>query len=430
MTIEQDIDRLYQLPLAEFIAERNALVKRGGADAGRVKAFEKPNAAAWAVNQIYWRDRRLYDAVVKTATRSRKAHSDALTGKKTDVPFAEAAHAAAVRDAVDRGQALLRQFGDAATESTMAAVRETLNALPVDEAAARPGRLTRPIEAAVGFGALGDLLRGAAIRPAATAEVVRFSAPVSKKAKDRVDPAEQRAKDEAAAALRELTAKKQALESSLKTARASLAAMEEDRRDVAARLEKIDAGVKRLGAEVEQLTRELQSVERPTHSDSGADDFARAMADVVRLPPDPRSRVRATSRTSPLTTGGPSKPAAAAQDQDDDDAGSSGFAANGVDRRELRKLKRGDYLPGDRLDLHRMTAAEAVAAVKRLIERSRSRHRCICIVHGRGLHSEGNVAVLKSRVRESLRQNGAVLAFSDAPVADGGAGAVYVLLRK
>jgi DNA-nicking Smr family endonuclease len=38
--------------------------------------------------------------------------------------------------------------------------------------------------------------------------------------------------------------------------------------------------------------------------------------------------------------------------------------------------------------------------------------------------------VLKSRVRESLRQNQAVLAFSDAPVADGGAGAVYVLLRK
>jgi chromosome segregation ATPase len=68
--------------------------------------------------------------------------------------------------------------------------------------------------------------------------------------------------DEAAAALRELAARKQALESSLKTARGSLAALEEDRRDMAARLEKIDAGIKRLGAEVEQLTRELQAVER------------------------------------------------------------------------------------------------------------------------------------------------------------------------
>jgi hypothetical protein len=260
MAVEQDIDRLYQLPLSEFIAERNALAKRAGGDAARVKALEKPSAAAWAVNQLYWSDRRLYDGVVKTATRAHKAHSDALTGKKADVPLAEAAKAAAVRDAADRAEAILRQSGDAATEATLAAVRETLNALPVDEAAASPGRLVRPIQAAVGFGALGDLLRGAAIRPAATAEVVRFSGPASKKTKDRVDPAEHRARDEAAAALKELAARKQALESSLATARGSLAALEEDRRDMTARLEKIDAGIKRLGAEIERLTRELLTI--------------------------------------------------------------------------------------------------------------------------------------------------------------------------
>jgi DNA-nicking Smr family endonuclease len=152
------------------------------------------------------------------------------------------------------------------------------------------------------------------------------------------------------------------------------------------------------------------------------------MADVVRLPPDPRSRVRAPPRTSPVIAGGPSKPAPAAQP--DEAESSSEFAANGVDRRELRKLKRGDYSPGDRLDLHRMTATDAVAAVKQFIERSRPRHRCVCIVHGRGLHSEGNVAVLKSRVREGLRHNRAVLAYADAPPNDGGSGAVYVLLRK
>jgi hypothetical protein len=262
MAVEQDIDRLYQLPLSEFIAERNALARRAGSETARVKALEKPNAAAWAVNQLYWRDRRLYDAVVKTSTRLRTAHGHALTGKKTDVPLAEAARAAAVRDAVDRAEALLKQFGDAATEATMTAVRETLNALPVDEGMPHPGRLVRPIQAAVGFGALGDLLRGASIRPAATADVVRFSPAASKKAKDRGDSAEQRARDEAAAALRELAARKQALESSLATARTSLAALEEDRRDTIARLEKIDAGIKRLGVEAEQLARGLQSIAR------------------------------------------------------------------------------------------------------------------------------------------------------------------------
>ena len=78
-----------------------------------------------------------------------------------------------------------------------------------------------------------------------------------------------------------------------------------------------------------------------------------------------------------------------------------------------------------------MTAAEASAAVKQFLDRSRHRHhRCVCIVHGRGLHSAGSVPVLKTRVRECLRADRSVLAYADAPRADGGAGAVYVLLRK
>jgi DNA-nicking Smr family endonuclease len=52
------------------------------------------------------------------------------------------------------------------------------------------------------------------------------------------------------------------------------------------------------------------------------------------------------------------------------------------------------------------------------------------VVHGRGLHSAGNVAILKSRVRAALREHPAVLAFTDAPRTDGGQGAVYVLLRR
>ena len=107
-----------------------------------------------------------------------------------------------------------------------------------------------------------------------------------------------------------------------------------------------------------------------------------------------------------------------------------GYVAPGVDRRELRKIKRGDYVAGDVLDLHGQTAAEAVAKVKRFIDSRRNRHRCVCIVHGRGLHSKGNVSVLKTRVRQYLRRHPAVLAYADAPRTDGGGGAAYVLLRK
>ena len=157
------------------------------------------------------------------------------------------------------------------------------------------------------------------------------------------------------------------------------------------------------------------------------------MADVRRLPPDRRGdRLHArpvaddARAPAPPSTTRPSSRQPAAPDVQDEGL----FAANGVDRRELRKLKRGDYQPSDSLDVHGMTAAQADASVRCFIERCRARHRCVCIVHGRGLRSPGNAPVLKPRVRDVLRGHRAVLAFADAPRDAGGAGAVYVLLRR
>jgi len=162
----------------------------------------------------------------------------------------------------------------------------------------------------------------------------------------------------------------------------------------------------------------------PDHQDaSDAELFERAMADVVRIMPDPRGRIRSSSPASP--------PPRSETTTDPADDGDVDFVAPGVDRREIRKLKRGEYAVADRRDLHGMTVPEACQAVRRFIENSwHGRHRCVCIVHGRGLHSEGHSSVLKSRVRECLRLNQAVLAYADAPRSDGGPGAAYVLLRK
>lgn len=147
------------------------------------------------------------------------------------------------------------------------------------------------------------------------------------------------------------------------------------------------------------------------------------MRDVVPLESDPRGRVRAAPRR---TAPSPTAPAPATDRDEPHD-----FAAHGVDRREIRKLKQGAYDVSGRHDVHGMTAAEALASVQRFIDNSRHRgHRCVCIVHGRGLHSRDNAPVLKTRIRAWLRSHRAVLGYSDAPVADGGSGAVYVLLRK
>jgi len=169
---------------------------------------------------------------------------------------------------------------------------------------------------------------------------------------------------------------------------------------------------------------------RPTDADdarrdgaSELDAFAAEMRDVVRLQQDPRGRVRSAPRISP--------PRDAPPESVPIDAAEGDFVAHGVDHREIRKLKHRKYEPGARCDLHGMTVAEARAAVERLIARSRERrYRCICIIHGRGLHSTGNPPILKTRVREYLRSHRSVLAYADAPASDGGPGAVYVLLRK
>jgi DNA-nicking Smr family endonuclease len=167
---------------------------------------------------------------------------------------------------------------------------------------------------------------------------------------------------------------------------------------------------------------------RTTDPDADVDPLAEAMADVIPLVPDGRGRVRA----APAVTTRPKakSPAPSSPAQEDGTEAEEGYVAPGVDRRELRKIKRGDYAPGSVLDLHGQTAAEALASVKHFIDSRRGRHKCVCIVHGRGLHSKDNVSVLKTRVRQYLRQQPAVLAYADAPRTDGGRGAVYVLLRK
>jgi len=153
------------------------------------------------------------------------------------------------------------------------------------------------------------------------------------------------------------------------------------------------------------------------------DALAREMRDVVPLEPDPRGRVRGVLPVSP--------PRHSPEPTEHADVSDTDFVAHGVDRREIRKLKKGGYLIRGRHDVHGMTIADALASVGRFIDNSRhGGHRCVCIIHGRGLHSKGNRPILKTRVREYLRSQRSVLAYTDAPTSDGGSGAVYVLLRK
>ena len=107
---------------------------------------------------------------------------------------------------------------------------------------------------------------------------------------------------------------------------------------------------------------------------------------------------------------------------------------SGLDPALVRKLRRGEFSVQAHLDLHGKSRAEAKGEVDGFLRRSREQgKRCVLLVHGRGLHSRDQVPVLKEALQSWLataRFGRHVLAFATARPQDGGAGAVYVLLRR
>ena len=149
---DEPIDDLYRGPLSEFTASRNALVKTmRGADASRIRKLAKPTSVAWAVNQVYWNARRLYDQLLKSGERVRKSQIAALEGKKADVRDASDAHRRAIADAVKEAQRLAAAAG---SQPGADALMRTFEALSLAaEPPEPPGRLTKELQPA-GFEAL------------------------------------------------------------------------------------------------------------------------------------------------------------------------------------------------------------------------------------------------------------------------------------
>lgn len=106
------------------------------------------------------------------------------------------------------------------------------------------------------------------------------------------------------------------------------------------------------------------------------------------------------------------------------------FLRPGVSRQTLRRLRRGYWKIEAQLDLHGLTREEArLALVAFMDASSQSGKRCVRVIHGKGFGSQNREPVLKTRIGGWLSQREDVLAFCQARPADGGSGAVLVLLR-
>jgi hypothetical protein len=259
---DDEIAALYALPLGEFTAARNALAKRAGPRAAEVKSLVKPNIAAWAVNQLFWHRRPVFDALVEAAEAAQRAQLKQLNGETADLETPAARHRAALQQALAAATELLVSSGEAASPSTLQAVTQTLEALPSAEA---NGRLTRPL-VSVGFGALAALLGAAGPGSRPGADVLAF------RSSDRArTPSVDRGKGESAADKRRAEQARQAeearrlrerlevqVEAARVTEREADAALERARRAARQASDRVEA----LESEIRAARQQLQTLER------------------------------------------------------------------------------------------------------------------------------------------------------------------------
>jgi DNA-nicking Smr family endonuclease len=106
------------------------------------------------------------------------------------------------------------------------------------------------------------------------------------------------------------------------------------------------------------------------------------------------------------------------------------FAVSGVQHAVLTKLRKGFFGVQAELDLHGLHIEGAKQQLLQFLNNSvMSGYRCVHIIHGKGYRSSVSHPILKNQINRWLRQHKDVLAFCSAPPKQGGAGAVYVLLR-
>ncbi len=106
----------------------------------------------------------------------------------------------------------------------------------------------------------------------------------------------------------------------------------------------------------------------------------------------------------------------------------------GLDQMTINKLRAGSFSPEAHLDLHGLNAVQAFEALRGFLRGSWYKGlRTILVVPGRGRNSPDGVGILREKLQSWLTQDPfkrVVLAFCTAQPHDGGAGSVYVLLRK
>jgi hypothetical protein len=259
--IDAEIDALFQLSLAEFTSARNALAKQLNSagrrlEAERVKALAKAPAPAWAVNQLYWQDRKAIERLLTLGERVRKAQTGQLRNADLRALLDEKKQMTLAL--LTKASAILEEAGHGASPDAMRRVSATLESLAawggMDDVP-RAGRLTADLDPP-GF----DTLMGG--KNLEAAKVLLFRA-----AKPAEDPAAVRARLREAVqagekALREAHRDAGRAESALAKANARAAAVEKQKQEIEARYAEAKEEARLASSEAKKTAQAVADAER------------------------------------------------------------------------------------------------------------------------------------------------------------------------
>ncbi len=167
--LEDEIDALFTLSLAEFTSARNTLAARlkkekRTDEADRVKLLAKPPVSAWAVNQLYWNHRDEFEQLIATGKRFHSAQASRSAAKAANMRDSLEERRQALVGLSELATELLQDAGHNPSQDTLRRLTTTLEALSAYALlpdGPTPGRLTQDVDPP-SFELLASLISGGA----------------------------------------------------------------------------------------------------------------------------------------------------------------------------------------------------------------------------------------------------------------------------
>ena len=296
MGSETHPDALFRLPLNEFTAARNAMaaaLKKAGRreEAEQVKGLPKPSVSAWAVNQLFWRHRKVFDRLVASGAELRKAQAAQLAGKPADVRRPLDARRETLSELSKLAAGTLREVDHQPTPEMMRRITTTLEAISAYGTAADAppaGRLTDDVEPP-GFDTLRALVprnEHADARPSGPSSVLPFQTRARKRAPATGGraPADEGARAKEREAQRAAAGQAlQAAEKALRDARTAAATAEKALKEAARRVKEAEAAKADAEARLERADAALAAARHQARGvAAAAEEAAQAVSDAER----------------------------------------------------------------------------------------------------------------------------------------------------